>query len=107
MGVLKLVFRPNSYLEPYPKQKERPMKDYITAAIRTAVQGAVTAGVVWLASKGVTLDETALQAAAVTITLGGVTFGLNWLEGKFPVLTKILSLGSSSSGPVYDRHVHL
>ena len=102
MGVLKLVFRPGCYLEPYPKQqKERLMRDYITAGIRTAVQGAVTAGVIWLASKGVHLDEMALQAAAVTVTLGVVTFGLNWLEDKIPVLSKILSLGQSTNGPLY------
>jgi len=101
MGVFKLVFRGSCYLEPIPKQKERLMRDYITAGIRTAVQGAVTAGVIWLASKGVTLDEVALQAAAVTVTLGVVTFGLNWLEDKAPWLSKVLSLGSSSNGPLY------
>lgn len=84
------------------------MRDRIAAAVRTGVQFAVTAGLSYLASKGIEIDPEiagsvteALHVAAFAIVLALWTALQNYLETKFPFLVKLFSLGTAEAGPRY------
>lgn len=80
------------------------MRSYLTAAVRTAVQALIglLISLPALASLGVDSQTVAgLEAFLTAVGVGIVTMILRWLEGKFPWLTPILSLGTTSNGPDY------
>ncbi len=72
----------------------------LTAAIRTGVQAlvALLLSVPFIADLGVAAQ---LEAILMAVATAVVTLMLRWLEGKFPWLVKIFSLGTSSTGPSY------
>lgn len=81
------------------------MRAYITAAVRTAVQaligllvGLPILDALEVSDSAVTGLETFLTAVAV----GAVTIALRWFETRFPILTPILSLGTTKAGPTYQ-----
>lgn len=77
------------------------MRDLITGAVRTAVQGLATLVVAWLVQINVNIDADALNAVLFPVALGVVTIVLNWLQAKFPWLAKVFSLGLSKATPSY------
>ena len=81
------------------------MRDRIIAGVRTTVQTALAGGSAALAAtlldKGVELDLSWLPLAGAAVAVGLTTMVLNWLEQKVPAVTKILSLGLSTSTPTY------
>lgn len=88
------------------------MRDLITAAVRTGVVTATTAGllalVAWLASFGIVIDPdqigtlaTALGVAIAAVAVGLVNLALNWAQTKLPWLATIVSLGRSKETPTY------
>lgn len=77
------------------------MRDLITAAVRTGVVALVTIVVDRLARVGITVDPTALDAVLMAVAIGAVNLGLNFLQGKFPWVGSIVSLGLSKESPKY------
>lgn len=78
------------------------MRDAIVAAVRTALQSAVAAGLAWLGGAvGVDVPEEYVTLT-VLLLLGVVVLVLNWLGERFPLVNSVLSLGMSSSTPSYE-----
>ncbi len=84
------------------------VRDIIISAVKTAVQVAVAALFAWavpvldwLTSAGITVDRSAVEAAAFAIVTGLVTAALNWAGRRWPWVNVILSFGLARSGPTY------
>ena len=76
---------------------------WVLAGIRTAVQASVGAGLAWLAAKGIVIEDSALiEGALFALVTGAAAAGLRWLEGKFPWVSRIVSLGVSARQPEYE-----
>jgi hypothetical protein len=76
---------------------------WVLAGIRTAVQASVGAGLAWLAAKGIVIEDSALiEGALFAIITGAAAAGLRLLEGRFPWVSRILSLGVSARQPEYE-----
>ena len=84
------------------------VRDIIISAVKTAVQVAVAALFAWavpvldwMTSAGITVDRSAVEAAAFAIVTGLVTAALNWAGRRWPIVNVILSFGLARSGPTY------
>lgn len=80
------------------------MRNVLTAGVKTGVQVGVAALISWLASVGIEVaGETAqlLETGAFMVGTAIIAAFLNWLESKFPVLSKIFSLGLAQSPATY------
>lgn len=87
------------------------MRNTIIAGIRSSVQRlailGITAASTWLVAQGIDFDLTALTTAglvALDVAITGLlTSAFNALEKKWPILTKIMSVGQAASAPEFEK----
>lgn len=80
------------------------VSNIVTAAVKTAVTGALTALFTWLANIGIDVGEhaTVISSLALIFSLAAVNAGMNWLSKKWPAMAKVFSLGLAEGAPQYN-----
>jgi hypothetical protein len=87
------------------------MRNTIIAGIRSGVQRLAILGLAvvstWLVARGIDVDLTELTAGILilldVVLTGLLTSAFNAAEKKWPILTKIMSLGQAASAPEYEK----
>jgi hypothetical protein len=83
------------------------MSNAVLSGIRSIVQYAVTMAVAALATFSlsaldVEIDVVAVNEFLFALAFGAVVWALNALSGRYPLIARILSLGTSPAPPTYE-----
>lgn len=80
----------------------KTIRHWLIAGVRTTSQVLTSAGLAWLAVRGINLPEEVINEAVFAVLSGITAAALNVLEKRWPVIAKVMSWGLSPSGPSYD-----